>query len=274
MNLEAYFARVGYTGSHEPTLETLMALHRLHLLAIPYENLDIHLGRPLTLSLPQIFDKLVAEQRGGWCFEMNGLFAWALRELGFEVTLLGAFVERVNAPPKTQPDHLLLLVQLDKPYLVDVGFGDGIVEPLPLAPGSHVQRGLEYELSQEGEHWVFRNDLQSGAPGFRFTLESHVLPDFAGMCHALQTLPESGFVRAVVCQRWTGEGYTVLRGATLRESGKGGVRERVLENATDFETTLQGHFGLAIPEALGLWPRVWASHEAWLASLPPNDSAS
>lgn len=75
MDVDAYLVRIGYEGRLEPTPETLYALHRAHLLAIPYENLDIHLGRPLTLSLPDIFDKLVTQKRGGWCFEMNGLFA-------------------------------------------------------------------------------------------------------------------------------------------------------------------------------------------------------
>ena len=74
------------------------------------------------------------QRRGGWCFEMNGLFAWALRELGFQVTLLGASVVRAGAPPKPQPDHLVLEVDLERPYLADVGFGDGLLEPLPLEP--------------------------------------------------------------------------------------------------------------------------------------------
>lgn len=269
MKLEAYFDRIGYTGSREPTLETLTALHRLHLLAIPYENLDIHLGRPLTLELPQIFDKLVTERRGGWCFEMNSLFAWVLRELGFEVTLLGAVVERVNAPPTPQPDHLILRVDLVKPYLADVGFGDGIVEPLLLEPGTYVQQGLEFGLSREGESWLFRNQPQGGAPGFRFTLEPHELSGFAGMCHALQTSPMSGFVRATVCQRLMETGVVSLRAATLREFSAEGssdnVRERVLEDAADFDAVLRERFGLTIPEAHALWPRVWAAHEAWRA---------
>lgn len=266
MNLEAYLERIGYTGSREPTLETLTALHRAHLRAIPYENLDIHLGRTLTLGPAQIFEKLVTEWRGGWCFEMNGLFAWALRELGFEVTLLGAAVSRVNAPPKPQPDHLILLVQLDKPYLADVGFGDGIIEPLPLEPGTYRQGFLEFGLSSSGEDWHFSNHPHGGAPGFSFTLEPRELTDFAGMCHALQTAPESGFVRATVCQRLTETGFVALRGATLRSVTAGGVRERILEDAADFDTVLRERFGLEIPEASDLWPRVWASHETWLGA--------
>ena len=81
MNLHDYLARVGYTGALTPTRDTLFALHRAHLRAIPYENLDIHMGHALLLDEAHIFHKLVTEGRGGWCYEMNGLFAWALRAL-------------------------------------------------------------------------------------------------------------------------------------------------------------------------------------------------
>src|SRR5437868_15402114 len=92
--LDAYLERIGYSGSRRPTLATLIAVHRAHLLAISYENLDIHLGRVLTLDPAQIFDKIVMRRRGGWCYEMNSLLAWALRELGFSVTLMGSTVNR------------------------------------------------------------------------------------------------------------------------------------------------------------------------------------
>ena len=92
MKLENYLQRIHYTGPLAPTEATLRQLHRAHLLAIPYENLDIHLGRRLTLEIEHVYTKIVDRGRGGWCYEMNGLFAWALRELGFDVTLLGSSV--------------------------------------------------------------------------------------------------------------------------------------------------------------------------------------
>ena len=264
MDLDAYLARVGYEGSLEPIPATLYALHRAHLLTIPYENLDIHLGRPLTLSLPDIFDKLVAQKRGGWCFEMNGLFAWVLRELGFNVTLLGAAVARPNVPPKPQPDHLILRVDLERPYLVDVGLGDGLLEPLPLAVGHYRQGFLDYELTRLGD-WSFRNHLYGAARGYSFSLEPRRLSDFAEMCRALQTSPKSRFVRAVVCDRFDMEGHSGLRGAVLRVLTASGVEERVLENADDYDRVLKEKFGLELPEASDLWPRMWASHQAWAA---------
>ncbi len=267
MNVEAYLARIGYEGRLEPTLTTLQNLHRAHLFAVPYENLDIHLGQPLTLELPQIFDKLVTQKRGGWCFEMNGLFAWALRELGFTVTLLGAKVERTGKLPRDTPDHLTLAVTLDRIYLADVGFGDGLLEPLPLEVGRYRQGFLEYTLAHLEEHWVFQNQPYGAAPKISFTLEPYQLKDFAKMSYFLQTSPESGFVRAVVSTRFISEGYTDLRGATLRTVTGAGVEERVLESAADFDAVLRNVFGLELPRAAELWPLVSRQHAAWLEQM-------
>ena len=94
--LRRYFARVGYTGSRETTLETLAGLHKAHLLTIPYENLDIHLGRPLSLDPSAIFARLVEARRGGWCYEMNGLFGCVLASMGFDVRFVSGAVDRVT----------------------------------------------------------------------------------------------------------------------------------------------------------------------------------
>ena len=266
MELKEYLARVSYRGSLEPTLATLRDLHRAHLLTIPYENLDIHLGRMLPLDEAEIFDKLVTRRRGGWCFEMNGLFAWALRELGFAVTLLGATVARVGSSIR-KTDHLALLVALDEPYLCDVGFGDGLLAPLPLRAARYRQGFLDYELTRAGEMWRFHNQPHGAARGFSFNLEPRTLDSFAGMCHTLQTAPMSGFVRVTVCERFHKEGYSVLRGAVLLEVTAAGTRERVLEDAEDFSAVLQDRFGLELPEAHELWQRVWAGHLAWIEAI-------
>lgn len=266
MNVGAYLERVNYTGSLEPTLGTLRALHRAHLLTIPYENLDIHLHRTLPLDEHYFFDKLVTQRRGGWCFEMNGLFAWALRELGFGVTLLGAWVDRAVGKPLPKPDHLALLVEADGLHLADVGFGDGLLEPVPLSMGRYRQSFLEYKLRCSGETWHLCNQPYGAARGFSFDTEPRKLADFSDMCSALQTSPQSGFVRVTVCQRFHTDGYSVLRGATLREVTAVGLRERVLEGAADFDAVLRARFGLELPEAHDLLPRIWAGHLAWVES--------
>lgn len=115
--LGAYMARVGYDGSLAPTIDTLFALHRAHLTAIPYENLDIHLGRTLTLDRQATFAKLVGEKRGGWCFEMNGTFGWVLEAIGFDVRYVAGAVNRADRGASALDNHLVLIVTIDRPYI-------------------------------------------------------------------------------------------------------------------------------------------------------------
>src|SRR4029453_8294667 len=122
MNVDAYLERIGHSGSTTPTPQTLKALHRAHLLTVPFENLDIALGVPIELDLEAFFDKIVVRRRGGFCYELNGLFGWLLRELRFPVATLSA---RVLDGGRIGPDfdHMLLLVRLEDRLIADVGFG-------------------------------------------------------------------------------------------------------------------------------------------------------
>src|SRR5262245_14904037 len=132
-----YLGRVGYDGPVDVTPETLRRLHLAHLLAVPFENLDIHLGRPIVLDVDRIFEKIVRRRRGGFCYELNGLFAWLLGELGFDVELLSAQVlDGGRLGPEF--DHMTLLVEHEGRWLVDVGFGDSFLEPLALEPSHEV----------------------------------------------------------------------------------------------------------------------------------------
>src|SRR5215213_6707253 len=135
MDVQAYLRRINYRGELAPTVATLRELHRAHLLAVPFENLDIHLGRAILLDQDALFDKIVTRRRGGFCYELNGLFALLLRELGFEVTLLSAGVARAGGGFGPEFDHLTLLVKVPSAeamalylpsasWLADVGFGD------------------------------------------------------------------------------------------------------------------------------------------------------
>lgn len=266
MNIDAYLDRINYRGERAPSLETLAALHRAHLLAITYENLDIHLGRYVELDQRAMFDKMVTRRRGGWCFEMNGLFAWALGELGFSVTLLASAVNRAAQGDKAERNHLVSLVQLDRAYLVDVGFGNGFLRPLPLEPGTYRQGFLDYRLAREGDRWYFTNHVHGG-PGYDFTLRPHRLDDFADKSHELQTSPESGFVRMVVCHRFTPDGILSLRGAVLRSVTADGARDEVIEDEATYRRALAERFDLHLPadETARLWRTVWEKHVEFMA---------
>ncbi|MBE2200969.1 MAG: arylamine N-acetyltransferase [Anaerolinea sp.] len=262
MDINKYLDRINYTGSRKPTEALLRALHRAHLLAISYENLDIHLGYPLVLAEESIYEKIVTRRRGGWCYEMNGLFAWALRELGFHVQLLAGTVRNPERPDAIEGNHLALLVRLERPYLADVGFGNGFLEPLPLLPGSYQQNGYTYHLSHDGPRWFFHNHAQGGA-GFDFTLHSHRLADFADQNHNLQTSPDSPFVNLTVCHRFTPQGIISLRGAVLKQYMPDQVSEQIIDSGPRYTAVLADIFDLQLTTG-DLWARVWKNHGSWV----------
>ena len=153
VDLEAYLQRIGYTGGLDPTVETLTALHRAHVLSIPFENLDILLGRPIRLDLASLQGKLVRDRRGGYCFEQNALFAAVLEHLGFAVTRLAARVS-MGEERTTPRTHMILAVDLEGTrWLADVGFGgDTLLDPVRFDDDEPVQQGAwAFRLATDGD---------------------------------------------------------------------------------------------------------------------------
>ena len=149
MDIAAYLTRLGYTGPLDPNADTLRGLHRAHLQVAPFENLDIHLGRPIVLDEAALFDKIVHRRRGGFCYELNGLFAGLLRALGFSVDLLSARVSIGTGDFGPDFDHLVLRVHVDGGWLADVGFGDCFSEPLRFDdPADQIRDGRVYRLAR------------------------------------------------------------------------------------------------------------------------------
>ncbi len=268
MNVAAYLERIGFGGVTRPDLATLTALHRAHLLAIPYENLDVQLGQPVTTGLAAIFDKMVTNRRGGWCYEMNGLFGWALGQLGFKVTRSAGAVMREASGDTSIGNHLVLKVELEEGiYLADVGFGDGPIDPIRVAPGAFVSRGFDFALSrQDGGWWRLHNHAGAGAPSFDFNLVEADEALLARKCDWLQISQESVFVQNAICQRHTAMGLSVLRGRMLRHLTPDGHKDRVLADADEYVTALDDVFGLKLPEAALLWPKICARHEMLFAA--------
>ena len=250
MDLRAYFQRIRYTGRSEPALDTLRALHRAHLLAVPFENLDIGLKRPIVLDEEKMIEKIVSRRRGGFCYEMNGVFAAALREIGFRVTLLSARVPNQQGEIGPEFDHLALRVDVEQPWLADVGFGrEGFFEPLPLAEGIETtQRGVTYRLRRQGERWLVEHRSSGRDWGllYDFTLIPRRLADFAPMCRWHQTSPESPFTRGRLCSRLTPEGRITLSGLKLIVTRNGEREERELGGEEEFQSMLRQHFGVVL----------------------------
>jgi len=185
-----YLRRLGFSGRVQPDLATLERLQRAHLTAVPFENLDIYHRRGVRTDDTWTVHKVVTRRRGGWCFELNGAFASLLTSLGFEVRRLAATVLGNEISPI--PTHLTLEVTLDRPYLVDVGFGDSFIRPLPLDdPGPHDGGIAEFgfEFDQEMTTLISWEDDGSVLPHFRFDRVPRQPSDFDEASTYLQTHP-------------------------------------------------------------------------------------
>jgi N-hydroxyarylamine O-acetyltransferase len=254
MDVISYLKRIDYQGPLAPTAETLHALHYSHVLAVPFENLDIHLGQPIRLDEEHLFDKIVTRRRGGFCFELNGLFAALLRELGFNVTLLASKVGD-GEPDAPGPgfDHLTLLVRLEEAWLADVSFGHSFVEPLQFnGPGEQMQRtGVHRRVRQDGDGMTLEwtRDGQ-WVRAYRFNLQPRLLSDFDEACYHLQTSPESTFTQKRICYRATPEGRISLRDMRLIISTNGQRHEQELVSQSEYVAMLQKHFQLQLSGGL------------------------
>jgi N-hydroxyarylamine O-acetyltransferase len=268
MDLQAYFNRIGYAGPARPDVATLTALHRAHLQAIPYENLDVQLGRPLTIDPAAAIDKIVGRWRGGWCYEMNGVFGSALSEIGFKVTRVAGAAMREELGDIVVGNHLVLLVEIDgQAWIADVGFGDGIQDPFPLRAGALTTGGYAYRVeSLDDGWWRFHNHEFGGAKSFDFRVEPADPDLLAGRCEWLQYDPTSHFVLNLIVQRYRGDTILQMRGRILRTVTPAGVETRLLMSADELVTVLAEEFGLHVPEAAGLWPRIVARHEEVMAA--------
>lgn len=262
--LERYLRRIGHAGALRPELDALRRLMRAHLATVPFENLDVQLGRPVDLDPDRIFEKIVARRRGGWCYEMNGIFGWALRELGFDVARLAGGVRRDQAGDAVLGNHLCLLVRIDgRPWLADVGFGGSMLEPLPLEPQACDQPPFRLRLSKVDERfWRYTEDA-GGAPfSFDFAPAPADEDQLAAKCAWLQSDPASPFVQNLVAQKRLADRHISLRGRVLKELTADGARKRVLASADELVATLRELFDLDEPEAARLWPAICARHEA------------
>lgn len=268
MNLQRYLDRIGFRGRPRMDLDTLNRIHRGHVEHIPYENFDVQFGRRLTRDPAAAFEKIVDRRRGGWCYEMNGLMGWAFEEIGFKVTRMAAGVMRVVRGDSAIGNHLILRVDLDRPYLADVGFGDGLIEPMPLEVGTVRQRQFEFALEEfEPTWWRFHDNVQARASSFDFQLSPADPALLDDRCTFLQTSPDSGFVLNAVAQRHLPDGrFAMMRGKVLTFIDRD-VTTHEIANAREYVETLAHTFALDLPEAAALWPKVEARHRE-LFELP------
>jgi len=263
MYLEDYLIRIAYEGDVRPDLDCLKRIHRCHALTVPYENLDVQLERPLDQDPKRIFHKIVTRRRGGWCYEQNGLLGWVLSKIGFDVTRVAGAVDRREYGDEKLGNHLVLLVQLDKTYIVDLGIGDGCRAPLPLVEGSHQQGELSFQLERIKErYWRFHNHSFGVPASFDFRQEVADEPLLASVCHKLQVSPDSSFVQNFVAQIMQDNSVTSLTGKVMSVKTLAGTTKTVFSSSAELESTLAEVFGIEDQEIQSIWPKIEARHAA------------
>ncbi|MET2829642.1 arylamine N-acetyltransferase family protein [Mesorhizobium shangrilense] len=253
-DIDAYFARIGHTGGSDASLATLQALHRLHPQAIPFENVDPFLGQPVQLDLASLQKKIIADRRGGYCFEHNLILMHALKALGLEVSGLAARV--LWGQPEdavTARSHMLLRVELGgRTHIADVGFGGmTLTAPLLLEPGLEQQTPHEtYRIVETGDHFRLQANVGSDwRTLYRFDMQQQYEIDYSVANYFLSTHPTSHFLSTIVAARALPDRRYALRGNRLSIHHLGGrTEQKELTTAVELTETLEHLLEIIIPD--------------------------
>ena len=252
LDLAAYLTRIDYSGPVNSTAEVLRRIHRSHMLTVPFENLDIFLEREIVCDEQRFIRKIIEENRGGFCYELNGAFAALLRELGYTVTMLSARVPRQDGALAPEFDHLALRVDLEDPWLADVGFGDLFLEPIKLLPGVEQEQGSRrFRISEANDSYLLERTEPDGSwkRQYVFSLQPRQLAEFAGMCRYHQTSPESHFTRKKLCSMATPDRRVTLSDQRLILTSKDRKEEKFLGSEEEWHGALKSYFGIVLPDA-------------------------
>jgi len=253
MDIQAYLARIQYFKPLKPDVQTLQGLHLAHMQSVPFENLDIGLKRPILLTEKALWEKIITQKRGGFCYELNGLFAWLLKQIGFEVTYLNARVYDRQGNLGIDFDHLALLVKPPNDsarWLADVGFGDSFNEPLNFDEGSEQAQGLRaYQLERTTDGYATwqKNYDGSWERQYFFDLQPRAFPtDYESACSYHQTSPESSFTRGSIISRATPDGRISLEDGRLILTRNGQRSVRPIESNDEYRFLLQKYFDVTL----------------------------
>ena len=258
--LDAYLARIKIDRPVSLDLSGLSRLHRAHLMTFTFEALDAFMGWPSSITPVSAFAKMVDGKRGGWCYEMNGLFGAALDAIGFRVTRLCGGVNREILGDIAIGNHLTLRVDLDSPYLAEVGVADAIVEPVPLDIGPIHQRGFDFSIMPTADGWLrFNNHAHGIARSFDFRADHSDEAAMTAMHAWLMHDPGSPFTNALAVLRHTADGYVALQNDRLRSVMPNNISEHRITSADHFADMLETVFDIDIPQPGQVWEKIQAT---------------
>ena len=266
LDLDAYLTRIDFDGERAATTRTLAALHRAHTTSIPFENLELMLGRPIVLDLDSLQDKLIRHNRGGYCYEHVTVFAAALERLGFRFTALAGRVT-LGADAMRPRTHALIVVEFDdhRRWLCDVGFGRGPLEPVELVAGNEVNQdgwqlrlsstplGADTEVLHPDEWTLWQRSSVDGKVGWLdrhvFTLDPQYPVDYVVGNHYVSTAPRSPFTARPFVQRFAAEVQHVLDGTTWTTTNPDGSTSTRDVDVSAVPALLADTFGIELSDA-------------------------
>jgi N-hydroxyarylamine O-acetyltransferase len=255
INVNKYLKRINFKSKIRADLGTLRHLHRQHLYNVPFENLDIHSGIKIILDQEKLFQKIIDEGRGGFCYELNGMFYELLTSAGFKVKRISAGVYDDGVTPGPDFDHMALLVKVnDEEYLADVGFGDSFIEPLKFRPDEIKKDKRDFFKitgSKEDNYFILSrsSDAIDFAPQYRFSTTPRELNEFNTMCEYHQSSPKSHFTQKIICSIATKTGRISLSDLKLIIT-RNGSKEQMEITEKEFHSLLKSYFGISLKERL------------------------
>ena len=251
MDVEQYLERIDFKAPVRPTIDVLRDLHQQHMLTVPFENLDIHIGRPIILDNRLFYRKIVEEKRGGYCYELNGCFSWLLNRIGFKVSTLSARVARKHGGFSPEFDHMTLLVAAKERWLVDVGFGDSFTTPKMIdTEDSQFDHGHSYRISGNKIRVLSRrsNSNSSWQPQYAFSLRPRKLTEFKPRNRYQQTSPRSHFTQQRLISRMTINGRITLTDTKLIITQNREKVVRTIASRKEFGRLAAKHFQIRYME--------------------------
>ncbi len=262
LQLKEYLHRIAYKGTLEPTLETLGRVQAAQAYSIPFETFDILMGRPIVLNYENLFTKLVKEKRGGYCYEVNALLYFALEAIGFKASLCLARLTDDDGNVLPESVHMIIIVELKQRWLVDVGWGNGFIEPFCLDKTCSFQK---YRIEKDDDKYSFYHEEKKL---YHFTLEKLPLDFFETRNLYHQFSPKSLFANEIFCSMPTPCGYKMIRANIYIQKIEEKIIERTIMSDSEYRMVLSNAFGLQ----LEVNRPIWMQHEGFCMHTPRNKS--